>query len=167
VRRAVLIIAGFLIVVVLVVVAIGYALPVDHVARREATFDQPPERVFAALEDVDRYPTWRSDVNSVEVLARSPAPRWREHGSNGTLTFEFQEVRSPARLVSRITDTSLPFGGKWTYELAPSGAGTRLAITEHGEVYNPVFRFMSRFVFGHTAAMEKFLRDLGAHLGKG
>ncbi len=26
----------------------------------------------------------------------------------------------------------LPWGGSWTYELAPAGAGTQLTITERG-----------------------------------
>ena len=33
-------------------------------------------------------------------------------------------------------------------------------ITEDGEVYNLIFRFMSRFVFGHTATMDAFLKNL-------
>jgi hypothetical protein len=36
-----------------------------------------------------------------------------------------------------------------------------LRITEDGEVYNPVFRFVSRFVMGHTATMDKYLADVG------
>jgi hypothetical protein len=60
-----------------------------------------------------------------------------------------------------IADSTLPFGGKWTYELTPSGTGTMLRITEDGEVYNPVFRFVSRFVMGHTATMDKYLADVG------
>ena len=60
----------------------------------------------------------------------------------------------------RIADPELPFGGTWTYELKPEGTGTRLVITERGEVYNPIFRFMSRFVFSRTATMEKMVADL-------
>jgi uncharacterized protein YndB with AHSA1/START domain len=164
--RVMILVAGAIAVLILLVVAIGYALPQSHVASREATYASPPETVFGALRDVERYPTWRTDVRAVEVLSRTPASRWREHGSNGTITFEIQEAQPPRRLVSRIADTSLAFGGSWTYVLSPHGSGTRLSITEHGEVYNPVFRFMSRFVFGHTATMEKFLADLGAHLQK-
>ena len=108
------------------------------------------------LTDVQSYPQWRSDVKSVEDLAASPR-RWREHGSNGNLTFEVVSADPPVRLVTRIADRDLPFGGSWTYELAGDNAGTRLSITEHGEVYNPLFRFMSRFIFGHTATMEQFL----------
>jgi hypothetical protein len=75
-------------------------------------------------------------------------------------------VVAPKRLVGRITDTSLPFRGSWTYVLQSEGTGTRLSITENGEVYNPIFRFMSRFVFGHTATMERYLVDLAAHVQK-
>ena len=64
------------------------------------------------------------------------------------------------RLVTRIADTGLPFGGQWTYELVPDGEGTRLTITEDGEVYNPLFRFVSRFVMGHTATIERYLDDV-------
>jgi hypothetical protein len=64
-------------------------------------------------------------------------------------------------MVTRIADKTLTFGGAWTYELSPQGGGTRLVITEHGEVYNPLFRFMSRFVFGHTATLDRYLADLG------
>jgi hypothetical protein len=164
VRNAALVIAAALGLIVILVLAVGYALPVRHVASSEATFGAPPERVFAVLQDVERYPAWRSDVEGVEVLARAPALRWRERGGNGTITFEIQESTPPTRLVGRIADTSLAFGGSWTYVLTPAGTGTKLTITENGEVYNPVFRFMSRFVFGHTATMERYLADLAKYL---
>ena len=45
-------------------------------------------------------------------------------------------------------------------ELIPRGDSTTLRITENGEVYNPVFRFVSRFVFGHSATIEKYLADV-------
>jgi uncharacterized protein YndB with AHSA1/START domain len=164
VLKTALIVAGVLLLVVVAVVAVGYALPQSHVASRETVIAQPPERIYRALTEVERYPGWRSDVQKVDVLSQGPAARWREHGSNGTITFEVAEHQAPARLVSRIADRSLPFGGTWTYELSGQGQGTRLKITEHGEVYNPVFRFMSRFVFGHTATMDRFLSDLTRHL---
>ena len=148
--RIVILVLGGLVALVLLVIAIGFALPIAHVATRDARFAAPPERVFGVLRDVEKYPAWRSDVERVEVLATVPALRWRERGDN--------------RIVTRIADRSLPFGGSWTYELSPQDGGTRLAITENGEVYNPLFRFMSRFVFGHTATLEQYLVDLEKHL---
>ena len=157
-------VAGVLGVVVVAVIAVGYALPQAHVTSREKVIAQPPERIYRALTDVEKYPGWRSDVQKVDVLSQGQATRWREHGSHGAITFELAEQQPPGRLVSRIADTSLAFGGTWTYELSGQGQTTRLRITEHGEVFNPVFRFMARFVFGHTATMERFLADLEKHL---
>jgi uncharacterized protein YndB with AHSA1/START domain len=157
--RIAILVLGALAAVLLAVIAFGYALPVAHVASREAAFAAPPDRVHAALTDVERYPDWRSDVRSVEVVARAPL-QWREHGSNGSIVFEVRENTPPGKLVTHIADRSLPFGGTWTFQLAPAGTGTRLTITEHGEVYNPLFRVMSRFVFGHTATIDQYLADL-------
>jgi hypothetical protein len=42
-------------------------------------------------------------------------------------------------------------------------SGTELTITENGEVYNPLFRFVSRFIMGHAATIEKYQRDVAAH----
>jgi uncharacterized protein YndB with AHSA1/START domain len=143
-----------------VLVVVGYLLPVDHVASAEARFARPPGEVFATIADVKRYPEWRPDVSRVELLADAPRTRWKESGGSGEITFEVEDATPPGRLRARIADRTLPFGGTWTYEVTPSGSGTVVRITERGEVYNPVFRVLSRFVFGHTATMEQFLRNL-------
>ena len=161
--RILILVVGILVALVLLLIAIGYALPINHVASRETRLSAPPERVFSVLRDVEKFPTWRSDVKSVEVLTTTPALRWRERGDND-ITFEMETVEAPGKVVTRIVDKTLPFGGSWTYQLSPDSGGTRLVITEHGEVYNPLFRFMSRFVFGHTATIERYIDDLGRHL---
>jgi len=142
-----------------VVTAIGYALPQGHVATREATFSAPPAAVFSTIADVASQPSWRTGISRVEVLSSEPL-KWREHEGSDAVTFEVVESRPPALLRVRIADPDLPFGGTWTYEVSPEAAGSRLRITENGEVYNPLFRFMSRFVFGHTATIDKYLADL-------
>ena len=161
--RTLILILGVLVALLLLLIAIGYALPIGHVATRETRLGAPPERVFGVLREVEKFPAWRSDVTSVEVLATTPALRWRERGDND-IVFEMEAVEPPGKMVTRIADKTLPFGGSWTYELSPQDGGTRLVITEHGEVYNPLFRFMSRFVFGHTATIEKYLDDLQRYL---
>ena len=146
-----------------VVALIGFSLPQEHVATRSATFNKPVAEVWNAITDVEAFPRWRSGVSRVEVLAREPR-RWREHGSDEAITFQIVESQPPVRLVSEIADTGLPFGGRWIYELKSTGAGTELTITERGEVYNPVFRFVSRFVMGHTASIDAYLGDLAKAL---
>jgi uncharacterized protein YndB with AHSA1/START domain len=162
--RIAIVVLGSLAALVLLVVAIGYALPVAPVASRSATVHQPPDAVFVALTDVAHFADWRTDVTSVEVLSTAPL-RWRERGSNGDITFVIDEAASPSRVVTRIDDPSLPFAGTWTYELVPGSGGTTVTITERGEVYNPVFRFMSRFVFGQTGTIDACLTALQKHLG--
>jgi uncharacterized protein YndB with AHSA1/START domain len=157
-------IGGAAVILVIAIVIAGYLLPVAHVATAEATFERAPADVFAMIADVRKYAEWRPDVSRVELLSDAPRTRWKESGSNGDITFELEEVAAPTRLRARIADPSLPFGGSWTYDVTPSGSGTTVRITERGEVYNPIFRVMSRFVFGHTATMEQFLRNLATKL---
>ena len=157
--RIALVSVAVLIAIGTVVVVIGLMLPVRHVASVQRTMSASPGQLFAALTDVERFPAWRSDVTSVTVLSRAPL-RWIEAGRNGRITFEQVEAVAPRRLVTKIADDALQFGGTWTYDLEPSGGGTVLTITERGEVYNPLFRVMSRFVFGYTASMESLAESL-------
>jgi hypothetical protein len=149
---------------VLAIAGIGSLLPQGHTASQEVPLGASPPAVFSTIADVARYPEWRRDVSRVEVLGESPL-RWREHSGGDVITFERMESKPPSLMQVRIADPDLPFGGTWTYELQPADRGTRLVITERGEVYNPVFRFLSKFVFGHTATLERFSEALRARLG--
>jgi hypothetical protein len=161
-----------LVALVVAVVAIGYMLPVKHRASREAVIaGATPEAVFALVSNASDYPRWRTGIARVEVVAGDPAAptRFREHSSDGAILYDVVERAAPRRMVTRIADPGLPFGGGWTFEIEPAdGApgGTRVRITEDGEVYNPVFRFVSRFVMGHTSSIERYLVDLQAQAGR-
>ena len=161
-------IAAVIVALVLVVVVVGYLLPKGHVAAVTARVNAPPETVWVALTDPVSYPKWRPDVTRIEVLAAvGGAPAWREVGRNGTISYAMESLDPPRRFVARITDRTLPFGGAWEYVVAPDGGGTRVTITERGEVYNPVFRFVSRFFMSPSATAEAYLRNLGRALGGG
>ena len=43
---------------------------------------------------------------------------------------------------------------------ATAQGGSTVTITENGTVSNPLFRFMSKFVFGHYRSLETYARDL-------
>jgi uncharacterized membrane protein len=164
IRRGITYLVSVMILAVAAVVVIGYLLPQEHRAMGSATIASPPGRVFEVISDVARYPEWRDDVSAVEILAREPL-RWRERSGGDALTFEVVESRPPERIRVRIADPDLPFAGTWTYALVPDAGGTRITIVEDGEVYNPVFRFISRFVIGHTATIDRFLANLQATFG--
>lgn len=158
---------GGLVALVIVIAIIGWSLPVKHHVTREATFKVSAERLFGLISTPLDFPKWRTGVKSVEMLPTGGGlPKWTEVSSNGTITFAVTQSVPGVELTTVIADKSLPFGGSWTYVLVPAGPdSTTLRITEDGEVYNVIFRFMSRFVFGHAATIDQYLKDVQKQLG--
>ena len=160
-------IVGVLVAVVLIVVVIGYQLPQNHVASLSARYAAKPDALWTSLTDVSAFPQWRPGILRVEALPDENGQRgWREHQKGDAVTYRVVEVDVPHKLVAQIADKGLPYGGTWTYELTPDGDGTRLTITERGEVYNPIFRFVSRFMIGYTGTMDGVMRALGTKHGE-
>ena len=165
--KIVLIVIGALIAVVAVCVLIGAMLPRDHAATRRAVYRAPREAVYRVVRDFAAATQWRTGVKGIELLpAESGHERYRETSSQGVVTYRVIEDRPAERLVVEIADVDLPWGGRWTYVFTPEGTGTALRITEDGFVKNPLFRFLARYVFGHTTTMEQYLRDLGRKFGE-
>ena len=123
--------------------------------------------MYAVVRDFASAPKWRSDVKQIEVEAPQRGPVYfREVGKNGTINYELVEDVPAQRMVTRIRDTDLGFSGQWTYLFAAENGGTRVTIQEDGEVSNVLFRFMSRYVFGHTATIDSYLASLAKHFGE-
>ena len=140
---------------------VGSLLPRDHHATRKARFQVAPDTLYAVLAGP---PDWRSGLKNFGTLPdENGCKRWWEEDSHKQkITFELIEAKPPERLVTRIAQPGLPFGGGWTFEIAPvDGGASELRITENGEIYNVIFRFMARFIIGYTGSIETYLRDLG------
>jgi hypothetical protein len=152
-----LIILIAIIALIAIMYLIGYFMPVQHVSTHTVLLNSTPENVWKILHDHSQYPSWRSDVKKIEI---TDATHWTEHTTNGKMSFEAEVIRVNSLFHAHITNKDLPFGGSWTYELVPDNGATKLVITENGEVYNPIFRFMSKFIFGHDSTMKKFAADL-------
>ena len=154
-------------ILVALVVIVGAMLPRQHTASRTARVALPPDALYALLADVSRYTTWRAGLKSLERLPdKQGMPAWIEDANGMKIPMRFERME-PHTLVARIDSTELAFGGTWTYGIQPLPDGaSSLTITEDGEVYNVIFRFMLRFVFGHHATMDGFIRELQAHAAK-
>ncbi len=124
-----------LVAIVGLIALIGYFLPVAHEASRSAEFNQPPEAVFALIADPNTYSSWWSGADVKSELVESSAP---------------------SRLVTRIVGET-QFRGTWTMEISPTPNGSRLTVTERGEIYNVIFRTLAKYVFGYTSTMDSFL----------
>jgi len=158
---------GVVATVVLCVVAVGMLLPRDHVATLSARVAAPPTAVWATITDPTTFPAWRAGVTRVEVVrTASNDLSWREYSGDDSITMIVDVSEPPRRLITRIADENLPYGGRWEFQIEPDGpAASRVVVTERGSVYNPVFRFVSRFVMGHTKTIDTYLRALGKHFG--
>jgi uncharacterized protein YndB with AHSA1/START domain len=166
--RWVVIVAGAAIAIVALMAVGGMLMPRTHTATRIARFHQPPEAIWRTITDYATFPEWRSNVTRVESLpSTNGLPAHREWDRRGhVLPMETVEWDPPRRCVGRIADPKLPFGGTWTFEIAPVPGGSTLRITENGEVRPPIFRFLARFVFGYTGTIETYLTDLGRRFGE-
>ena len=161
-------IVGGLAALVVLAIVIGWFLPVGHTASRTARFQQPPEVVWQAITDYAAIPSWWDWSQKAERLPdREGREVWRETNKFGdAVTMETIESDPPRKLVREIVGEDLPFGGTWTWEIKPVEDGCTVTITEDGEIYNPFFRFMARFVLGYRGTMDTYLTALGKKFGE-
>jgi len=113
---------------------LGSRLPVKHSASRSTEIAVPPERLWRAIIEPSAKRGWRGASETVEA-------------------------QPPRRLVTRIVGESR-FGGSWTFEIEPVRDGSRITVTEDGEIYNAFFRFVSRYLIGHARTIETYLKRL-------
>ncbi len=149
----------------LVTAGIGWTLPEEHVATSSAAIEAPVDSVWNVVRDFASYPTWWPELRAAEPVAGAQE-QWRyTDRRGGTMPIVVESSDPPRRLITRIVDDGLPFGGTWTYELTSTASGTRVAITEDGRVYNPIFRTVGRFIIGHHATMDAYLIALALRFG--
>ena len=158
---------GVLALLAALIGGIGSALPKTYSVSRRAQFNRSRWDVWKTITDYPQQVTWRDDLGHVErVPGRGGMELWRETGRRRqALVFETVESVPPRRLVRRIVNDDLAFGGSWAFDVDEVGEVTVVTVTEEGEVYNPFLRFVSRVVVGQTAAIDRYLRALGKKLG--
>ncbi len=142
----------------------GRFLPRAHVATGRLRLPKPCAEVWAVITDFEGQAAWRRGVRSVRRGPdREGRPVWIESSRHGDLPLEIVQSEAPARLVTRIVDHGLPFGGTWIYELAPEDGGCLLVIREEGEIGPGLFRYLAR-LWGYDATIRRYLEDLERRL---
>ncbi len=164
----VLIVLGGLVGLIALMALIGAFVSRDHRATSTVMLRQPPDSVWKVVRDLGNITAWWPAMEKVERLPdRDGHEVWRQKMSGFDVPIIVMESAPPRRLVTQIDPTAGgAFGGTWTYELASDGTGTRISVTEAGWISNPIFRFMSRFLFGYYGSLDKYLRALGARFGE-
>jgi hypothetical protein len=143
---------------------LGLVTPPDHVATSQADFDADPVAIWPLISQPERFPEWRADLESVDMLSEDRR-QWRERGSFGDITYRLVVFEPEARFGAEIADTDQGYSGGWTWELLPRAGGTTVRVTESGRVDNPLFRAVARLT-GLNATMDGALEALGAALGE-
>lgn len=153
--------------VLLTMTFVGWLLPEQHMARATITLDQPADSVWSTIRDLQSYPDWWPQVRAMKRIPNRDKETWSQIDKYGDeLPIEIIESEPSRRLVTRIAGEDLAFGGTWTYELTASVAGTTLNITEDGQIYNPLFRLIARFVLGYHATLDAYLKALARRFGE-
>ena len=159
--------AGGLLGIGILLYVIGLLLPQAHVASSSVLIRQPVDSVWRVVRTFDEYDAWWSEVSTVQRLPdRNGQEVWTLRQPTGELPMHVIESTAAERLVTRIADDNLPFGGTWTYELREQDGGTLVTVTEDGEIYNPFFRVMSKLVFGYHRTQESYLSALAQKFGE-
>ncbi len=148
--------------VLLMVLVGGFLLPEEHHASRTLVTKQSQQTIWDTINDHANEPKWRSDIESVTSLGeREGKAVWQENYQDGNkLALITTESKPPKRIVRELTDLEGPFSGRWEIEIQPTPTGSNVKIAEIGKVSNPFFRFISKYIIGHTTQMEKYLKGL-------
>ena len=166
-RRWVLIALAVPVVLIGVAFVVGSMLAPGHVASSRAVYGQDPGLIWAVISDIEGRPDWSSGVSTMRRGEdRDGRPTWIAEGEWGRVPSFVTEWEPPHLMALVVSeDAGIGFSGSWTYVVEAEGHGASLTITEQGAVASPMLRFVSLFLDEH-ATIERFLRDLGAHLGE-
>ena len=162
----ILFVMGAMVAVVFAILVGGLVTPRKHVASRSISLRAAPELVWSTVHDVARYAEWRHEIEDSSVVdTEQPQLRWRETSTRGSVTFGVVVDEPPHRLTARILDDDLPSAGEWTWQVVAAADGTRVTITERGEIGNPIVRFFGAHFIGYTRSIDMYLKALARHLG--
>ena len=156
-------IVGGIVVLGVLLHVVGSFMPAKHVIARSLTIRKSPEAVWGVITDFAATPTWHAHVKKAQRLPDEGGREvWQEyHKGVGTpMRLETTEYAPPSRLVRTIDDGQQFFRGRWEFDLAPEGAGTRLTITEHGEILKAMVRPMARLFFNPAMYIDNYLKAL-------
>jgi hypothetical protein len=166
--KIVLTILAALIAVIILVLLVGLALPRTHRASSRITLAQPPDAVWQVVRDLGSLQGVWPALKSAKRLPDAGGREVWEENASGMMAMRLiiDESVEPKRMVTRMdVAPDAAFGGTWTYELAPSGEGTVLTVTEDGYVSNPLFRVVMHLMGVHHS-VDGYLRAVGTKFGE-
>jgi hypothetical protein len=137
---------------------VGWRLPATREGRAETVIAAPPDRVLAAIADVEAQPEWR-DVAAVTRTADG----WVEVTRRGEQIAFVVEEMNGARVRFRFSSDA-GYIGDWQALLESTAGGTRVEVVERATTPSPLGRIMARLMFDPTAFAAAYLAALKARV---
>lgn len=149
-----------LVVLVGVLYLAGMMISREHEASASAVINKPAQELYALIDNVVEYPSWRTGTTAARKLdGPAGVDRFEEVTGFGPIQYDVILREAPARRVTRIVDGG-GFGGTWTFDLLQQAGGTRVTITERGYINSPIFRLMGKWILGYDRNVRGNLVDL-------
>jgi ribosome-associated toxin RatA of RatAB toxin-antitoxin module len=132
-----------------------------------------PERCFAVVSDVERYPEWVSDLKDVEVLERDGEGRalvvsYRAgafgRSTSYVLVYDYAHAPEELSWTQREGDITSRLDGKYHFAPAPD-QGTEVRYELSVELRVPIPGFVKRRAEAHI--LHAAIRDLKARVESG
>ncbi len=131
----------------------------------------PPDRCFAVVADIERYPEWAADIKEVSVHERDAENRpllvtfrAAAFGRSTSYTLAYDYSEAPRVLAWRLTkgDITTKLDGRYVFDAAESGGGTEITYHLEVELRVPIPGFIK--MRAQSRIMSTALRELKARV---
>ncbi|MCO6512350.1 MAG: SRPBCC family protein [Aridibacter famidurans] len=158
-KKLVIIIAGFVVLLAAAFIALGLYIPAEKEFTQVTEINASAETVWKVLKDVKGYPEWQDQIERVEIKNEK---EWVEHTPGGAIDFRVVSEEAP-RTMEIAYSMGGTFEGSWRGELSPRGTDkTLLRTTDSTKVDGWFTKIMMWFFFD----IEDFAKDWNSKLKK-
>jgi uncharacterized protein YndB with AHSA1/START domain len=137
---------------------LGFTLPDETVVKTEFDVAAPPEKIWQALTDREKYIEWAPNIVKVEVVTDK---EWREwpQDSKEPLIFNVLSEQPPNRLEIKYAMGDF-FEGYWKGEIQPTPSGAHVTAEDRMHAKNWAAKIMMYPFFDLNEFVAKWNRKL-------